>query len=495
MATKVDPKKSFLSYIRVSSDRQASEGASLDEQKRRNRDYAQSKKFTIYKEYVEVESASDNNRPIFHQMIKEAKKLKVCGFIFNKVDRAARNLKDQALLEDMIKDGFEMHFVLDGISTDNPNWRLMFIQFGFAKYYIENLKQEIDKGLIGRLNEGRLPLPAPVGYLDKGFGVKEPNTQTALFIKHAFELYATGRYSIVDLTEKMKRMGMKRKNGGELNKNSLHRVLRDQFYYGVVPYRGVLWPGAHKPIISKALYDKVQKVLTGKGYKRIWEHVYIFQGMLPCPNNCGRLLRSMTSKKIYRYYRCRTKGCEFSVKESDLEKQFLEQLQKLEFNNDEVNLFLKALQSFRSDLKSLRETEIAQIDMGLDKNTQMLEAILEKNLQKQITDEEYVFMKNSLINKKVEFQERRQALDKAEDEIMNQIAEIGKLLKKPSLAYQKSVSEEGKRNLMKSLVANFSLNGKKLIVNWKKPFDLVAERNQFPFGGAGGNCTRVQKSQ
>ena len=69
------------------------------------------------------------------------------------------------------------------------------------------------------------------------------------------------------------------------------------------------------------------------------------------------------------------------------------------------------------------------------------------------------------------------ALDKADGEIVSQVIEIGKLLKKPSLAYRMG-SEEKKSSLIKSLVENFTWQDGKLTTRWKNQYKLVAERTK-----------------
>lgn len=53
-------------------------------------------------------------------------------------------------------------------------------------------------------------------------------------------------------------------------------------------------------------------------------------------------------------------------------------------------------------------------------------------------------------------------------------------------AYKKA-DITNRRRLLISMVANLELNGKVLIVNWKKPFELVARRPKLNYGGDGGS--------
>ena len=66
-------------------------------------------------------------------------------------------------------------------------------------------------------------------------------------------------------------------------------------------------------------------------------------------------------------------------------------------------------------------------------------------------------------------------MEKADSKAIDQIVEIGKLLKKPSLVYRMA-SEEKKVHLVKSLVENFSWRDGKLTTCWKNQYKIIAER-------------------
>ncbi len=455
------------------------------------RDYAKRNDLVISKEYEEVQSAKDSNRPVFNQMIKDIRHYKPKGLVVHKLDRFSRNFRDASIVDDLVKEGFEIHSVSDGINSKHPNWRLSAIQFGFAKFYLDNLKQEVEKGLIGMLEAGKNPNPCPTGYLDKGLGVKEPCPIQGRLVKRAFELYSTGVYDIATLTEKMLATGMNNRYHRPINKQTLYKILRNRFYYGIVTYRGVQYKGSHIPIITKKLYDKVQAILDDKGFKRVREHYYVFQGMIPCPG-CSKPLRSVSAKQRYKYYSCRNKQCtaKTSLPESQVELLFLDELKKLEFTDKEVKMFLEAVKKFREDLQESQVVDVRQIEMEEAKIKNQLKELMIKSLDKLISDDEYKTMKAELLNRQQSMAERRTALNTADSKICDQIAEIGKLLKHPVNAYQIADFEK-KRKLVKSMATNFSWETNLLVINWKKEFQLVKNRYKDLSGGPSENRTRA----
>src|SRR5258708_29492584 len=93
------------------------------------------------------------------------------GVIIHKIDRSARNLKDWADLGDLIDSGVAVHFANESLDLNSRGGRLSAdLQAVVAADYIRNLREEARKGFYGRLKQGLLPMPAPVGYLNAGKG-------------------------------------------------------------------------------------------------------------------------------------------------------------------------------------------------------------------------------------------------------------------------------------------------------------------------------------
>lgn len=157
----------FLAYVRVSSKDQ-SRGTSLDEQKARILQYAETNKLSVVDFYDETKSAATSGRKDFETMIRHLKRERLVGIIFHKVDRSSRNPRDTVVLYELMLEKFQLHFAAEGISSeDNMGRSLLHIMWGVASAYIENLKNEINKGITGRLKQGRLPGPPPLGYFRK----------------------------------------------------------------------------------------------------------------------------------------------------------------------------------------------------------------------------------------------------------------------------------------------------------------------------------------
>src|SRR5437867_322068 len=201
----------FFAYARVSTPRQGEKGVSLPEQKQAIERYARAHGLEITRWIEERESASQTGRPAFTQMLRLLRLGKVQGVIIHKIDRSARNLEDWALVGKLVDTGVDVHFATENVDMRTVSGRLSAdIQAVVAAHYSRNLREEVKKGLYGRLKQGFYPFGAPIGYLDQGSAKpKVPNPVSAPFIEKAFELYCTGEYSLHELAHEMFAKGLR----------------------------------------------------------------------------------------------------------------------------------------------------------------------------------------------------------------------------------------------------------------------------------------------
>src|SRR5205085_8129701 len=113
----------------------------------------------------------------------------------------ARNLEDWNDIGKLVDAGVDVHFATESIDLKTTAGRLSAdIQAAVAAHYTRNLRDEVKKGLYGRLKQGFYPFRAPIGYLDQGAAkVKIADPVRAPLIQQAFKLYSTGRFSLPDL--------------------------------------------------------------------------------------------------------------------------------------------------------------------------------------------------------------------------------------------------------------------------------------------------------
>jgi hypothetical protein len=128
-----------------------------------------------------------------------------------------------------------------------------------AKNYIDNLSEETRKGMLEKAEQGLWPSFAPLGYVNEGRTIV-PDPAIAPIIRKIFEWYATGEYSLAEVTKMAKAAGMVfRKSGNPVPKATIHKILHNRIYTRDFDFDGKTYRGRYEPIVSRELWEQVQQ--------------------------------------------------------------------------------------------------------------------------------------------------------------------------------------------------------------------------------------------
>src|SRR5579872_5532212 len=157
---------SAVIYARVSSKDQEREGYSIPAQLKLLREYALKNNLHVVREFIDVESAKIAGRQQFGEMLRFFKAESSCRtLIVEKTDRLYRNFRDYLTLEDL---GVEIHLAKEGqiINKDSKSQAKFMhgIQVLMARNYIDNLREEVCKGMREKAEQGIYPSRPPMGY-------------------------------------------------------------------------------------------------------------------------------------------------------------------------------------------------------------------------------------------------------------------------------------------------------------------------------------------
>ncbi len=275
------------------------------------------------KVYVErAESARSDNRPVLQQMLRELPSLGVKYLIVHKVDRLARNrLDDAQLYEQLLGMGIRLVSASENID-ETPAGRLMHGMLAtFAEYYSNNLATEIKKGLHQKHQTGGTPFRPPIGYLPKRelIGTQDVRTviadpERAPLVQEAFGLYATGDWTLHRLADHLEARGLRsrpttQRGPKPLTASSVHKLLRNPYYIGVVRYCGRRVPnGRHPRLVDPDTFAQVQALLAARAVAgdRPYRHQHYLRGSLYCAECGGRLLygKHRGNGGLYEYFCC-----------------------------------------------------------------------------------------------------------------------------------------------------------------------------------------------
>lgn len=480
--------RSAVKYGRVSSDRQEKEGFSLPAQDKLLNDYAAKHDIKIVASFFEAETAKRAGRKQFNEMLKFLKKNKsVRTILVEKTDRLYRNLKDYVLLDEF--EDLEIHFVKEG-TTLSKNSRsqdkfMHGIRVLMAKNYIDNLSEEIRKGLKEKAEQGYCPTKAPFGYknitLKSGRRIIVPDEETAPYIVKAYELYSTGVFTYKGIAKILTEEGF-RPNKKPCTKRAVELILHNYFYIGQFEYKGKRYEhGQHQPIVEPDLFFAVQKRLTEQFISRPRTHKFAFLGLIKCAH-CGCSVTAEIQKGKYIYYHCTGKRggtCKKKfIREEKIEAAFVEFLKQIVLSEEEI-----------SEIKNAAKEMLKQKSEYTDLTSENLNKEISK-LRRRL-DNLYTDRADGLIDEEFYCQKRQQwqaeldaAVIKLETSLrfdrtfMDDISRLLELSKNAYSAYLRE-SDEEKVKLLKILGSNFFFDGKNIIIEAFEPFDIIIKRQNL----------------
>jgi site-specific DNA recombinase len=314
-------------YLRVSSDSQVSkahdpEGYSIPTQREGCQRHAERLDARVIAEFVELGRTGTNlRRPALQDMLAALPKLKQTYVIFYDLSRVAREEQDAFwLLGEIKRHGAKLESTLERID-DSPTGLLLYtIMTGVNAHRSRMDGEKVKGGLARKHATGGSMGPARIGYLNdyemvEGRRVASISTDPERFdlVRLGFELAATGAHTITTLTEMLEELGLRtrgtyKRASKPLSRSMVHRMLRDDYYIGIVTLKGVKRPGRHEPIVDRATFERVQQVLSAHRASgdRSHKHSHHLIGSLHC-GTCKRRLgfnRTRGNGGLYEYFAC-----------------------------------------------------------------------------------------------------------------------------------------------------------------------------------------------
>ncbi len=487
---------------RVSSKDQEYEGYSLSAQEKLLVAYAEDKQdLNVVKTYTIAEKASKSEqRHIFHEMMEYVTENKIKVLIFEKVDRAVRNFKDTVMIDDWLEADEErkVHFVKDGLilhknsrSQEKLNWGMRVV---IAKNYIDNLKEEVDKGVKEKLAQGWLPGSPPAGYKTIG---KEghkihvvDDTVSPLAIK-MFELYLDPSASLTTVTAEMERRGLRTKlgrtnedgtvqGGRPLSRSYITKLLKNPFYIGVNVWNGVEYDnGQQEHLISRDVFEAVQRKMERKNPPKYNKHNPLFKGVFFCVG-CGGGITWEPQKGEW-YGHCNKKACPARegkwVKHTDVEDELKAQFDALAAPDKEIIEWTrKALRERHQTDKVAYETSLKQLETRRNELQRMIDNAYEDKLANEITRERYDSLAKKFKEEQKSITDQIERFDTLYASKMEYNLDLYELSQRAAEIYEAKKTVESRRNLIGELFSNLRLFGQSLEYDYSETVAAIAEK-------------------
>jgi len=297
-------------YIRVSTERQANEGDSLEEQETELKKYCDFRQFSIHQIYIERgKSGGNTNRPEYQKLVKDIQKQKINAVVVKKLDRLSRSLLDfENLMNLMNENDVEFISIKENFDTTTAMGKAMLrVALVFAQLEREQTSERIADVMGHRASQGLFN----GGRRIFGYSIVEkelvPYPKEKQIVEIIFAKFLETR-STSAVMHHLNDNGFKYRDGKLWDERQIQKMLQQKGYIGKVNWGGKVHEGVHQPIISFKTFESVQAIFQGKTYARTGNTTHALLNKRIFCSVCGSPLapsHTVNRHKVkYLYYRC-----------------------------------------------------------------------------------------------------------------------------------------------------------------------------------------------
>lgn len=419
--------KRTAAYMRVSSDRQAKDGQSLEFQQSLLLQYIHDHNLILVDTYIDdgVSGTKFSQRDELQRMLTDAKEGKIDLIIFTKLDRFFRSVRHlMNTLDTLDRYGVKWKAIQENHDSSTPTGKLALTIMGaFAEMEANMGSIRVRDAFANKISKGEwLNSHPPFGYMIKDKKAV-PDPQKKDIVVSLFREYKSHN--------SFYRLAREHTDAPRSTK-SLKRILTDKAYigeaHGIKDYL--------EPIVDRDLFEDVQR-LVKMNVKSSVKYTYLFSGLMICPE-CRRKMTASTYNHKYQRYTCRyhqTGQCSYNhvVYESQVERFLIER-----YREDLENRYL--------ELKSVKKTD----------NSQKIRAITHKMDR----------LKDLYVNDLIDLSEYKKDLETYRNQLRNlekptetNVEQIEELLKLNVYEIYWTLTQEQKRRLWRSVVKSITPKG------------------------------------
>ena len=325
-------------YERVSTEEQALRGFSIETQIANLEEYCEKNNLRIVDHYTDEGISGTKpplKRPALNRLIEDVKAGKIDLIIFTKLDRWFRSVKEYFKVQEILDEhGVEWRAIHENYDTTTANGQMAITMFLAIAQNERDRTAERIKVVFAhkRKNKEACFSRAPLGYKkvkdENGIRRLVKDETTRPIIEEFWDIVL--KYNNVNKAIRY----IDDTYGIVKDPKTWNRITKNPFYCGM--YDGI--EDFCEPYVSKEDWLKVQELAYVRVRKTKNKRVYIFRGLIKCPN-CGKNMsgnycrrKYKTRSKEYYNYRCRDnqtmcRGVS-NIAEMRLEKYLLANLDK-----------------------------------------------------------------------------------------------------------------------------------------------------------------------
>ncbi|MDQ3099632.1 MAG: recombinase family protein [bacterium] len=353
----------YCLYARKSSEDDERQAMSIDSQIKEMTDLATREGFILKEVRRESHSAKESGqRPVFKKLLEDIRNGMFTGILSWAPDRLSRNAGDLGMIVDLMDQGkLQQIKTFSQSFSNNPNEKfLLMILCSQAKLENDQKGINVKRGIRAKCEMGWRPGMPPIGYYNRAFaGVKDIviDPDRGHIVAEMFERVARDGDSGRTL-KKWLDTCLTTRTGKKVTLSQIYLMLKNSFYYGEFEYPiggGNWYKGAYKPLITRDIFDQVQKQLIVPNKSKWGGKTFTFKELFKCAS-CRSLVigedryrkRKYTEPRYHIYYHCTRQkkyGCpEPYITEEKLIKQILRYINFMYMAHPqlfELNNFLK----------------------------------------------------------------------------------------------------------------------------------------------------------
>ena len=504
----------YFIYVRRSCEREDRQTLSIDAQLRTLNELAKREELEIVDTIVESQSAYKPGRPEFNKVLERIELGQAQGLLVYQPSRLARNAVDGGRLIYMMDEKKLLEIRSPGTRYTNSGNDKFFLQmeFGMAKKSSDDTSEYMKRDARSKLLKGEWTGMAVIGYLNIDSNGKiagnfyDHEKQTLLMdvgrplrrieidpivgtlIRRFFDWYLAENHTLAESVKFINDMGIRSPRfKGKFSKSMVERILRNPFYTGQMRYEGELFPGNHDAMLSVQEFEEIQRRLSLKKHQKLVKQEFVYRGLVKCAE-CGcsivGIRKIKPTGKLYEYYTCskRRGSCsQAPLKPESIDWQVEERLQSVSIDERVWKLCKELLKLHYGQqiegqvhLREKWEKDMQSIDRRLGK---LLDGYVDETIDK----ESYSAKKNELLRDKRSLEEK---LQDGSESTKHWLLDAEEFFDKAHYAYERfadpSSPLEVRQGVLKSIGWNLRLSNGNLEWDYKKPFDILAQRQTVP---------------
>lgn len=361
----------------------------------------------------EARSAKDPwTRPVFSALVSEIEKGRIGGIYVWAMNRLARNQEEGGKVGHLLQTG-KIPWIKtnERIYFPEDSALMMAIEFGMATSFIQDLRRNVIRGLDSKASKGWAPWRPGIGYVND-LATKEivPDPERYDLIRKGWELLLAGGHTVTEIDQQLFELGLTNRYSKceRVSRNTLYYAFSNPFYKGELHYRGKVYVGSHKPMVTSEEFQAAQRILGRAPDLRYRKHEFTYSGILKC-GICGCSVVAETKVKrlasgdtrSYTYYHC-TNGKGICDKQSVSEGKLKEDI---DHAMDKVRLAPAVAEWATMELLALSDKELNLADNSMESLVRKEERagarmtrLHEMRIDGEVSAEEYKQLKDSIQN-------------------------------------------------------------------------------------------------